>query len=565
MVGVYNLHAMFRERYRRILWFFGRAILSFIWWDFIVFKLGFKKAVRESRSRRLLRIAKDFRQEAIRMGGVMIKVGQFLSARLDVLPKEITNELAELQDEVSPELYIEIKKVIEAEFGSPLETKFSEFQELPLAAASIGQVHLAKLIPVESTSNPEFDFPVVAVKVQRPHIEQIVATDLSALKVVAGWLMHYQPIRKRADIPALLSEFSRSLYEEIDYLHEGKNAEIFAQNFEGCNEVRVPKIVWSHTTRCVLTLEYIKAIKITDYKSIEDAGIDRAQVASRLFDTYLKQIFEDHFFHADPHPGNLFVLPETEISGSVNQSWKLVFVDFGMTGTIIPTVLAGLREALIAFGTKDASRLILSYKIMGVLLPGADIDLIERASAKVFERFWGKTTSEMMSMHANEAREFIQEFEGLVYDMPFQAPENIVLLVRCMGILSGMCTGLDPDFNLWTSIMPYAQKIISADDQGGWRFWLGQVGDMATLLLSLPKKTESLLNRIEQGKLEVKSPELTNRINRLERSTRRSQGAIIFASFLITSVQSYLAGQLPLAVGLGVGALISLGWVLLSH
>ena len=565
MVGVYNLHAMFRERYRRILWFFGRAILSFIWWDFIVFKLGFKKAVRESRSRRLLRIAKDFRQEAIRMGGVMIKVGQFLSARLDVLPKEITNELAELQDEVSPELYIEIKKVIEAEFGSPLETKFSEFQELPLAAASIGQVHLAKLIPVESTSNPEFDFPVVAVKVQRPHIEQIVATDLSALKVVAGWLMHYQPIRKRADIPALLSEFSRSLYEEIDYLHEGKNAEIFAQNFEGCDEVRVPKIVWSHTTRCVLTLEYIKAIKITDYKSIEDAGIDRAQVASRLFDTYLKQIFEDHFFHADPHPGNLFVLPETEISGSVNQSWKLVFVDFGMTGTIIPTVLAGLREALIALGTKDASRLILSYKIMGVLLPGADIDLIERASAKVFERFWGKTTSEMMSMHANEAREFIQEFEGLVYDMPFQAPENIVLLVRCMGILSGMCTGLDPDFNLWTSIMPYAQKIISADDQGGWRFWLGQVGDMATLLLSLPKKTESLLNRIEQGKLEVKSTELTNRINRLERSTRRSQGAIIFASFLITSVQSYLAGQLPLAVGLGVGALISLGWVLLSH
>src|SRR5450759_336139 len=171
----------------------------------------------------------------------------------------------------------------------------------------------------------------------------------------------------------------------------------------------------------------------------------------------------------------------------------------------------------------------------------------------------------MMGMHVEEAREFIQEFEGLVYDMPFQAPENIVLLVRCLGILSGMCTGLDPDFNLWTSTMPYAQKIIAADDQGGWRFWLGQVGDMVTLLLSLPKKTESLLNRIEQGKLEVRSTELTNRINRLERSTRRSQGAIIFASFLITSVQSYLAGQLPLAVGLGAGALLSLGWVLLSR
>ena len=499
------------------------------------------------------------------MGGVMIKVGQFLSARLDVLPKEITDELAGLQDEVSPESFAEVRKVIEAEFGSPLETKFFDFQELPLAAASIGQVHLAKLMPADPSSGIEVRFPTVAVKVQRPHIEQIVATDLSALKVVAGWLMRYQPIRKRADIPSLLNEFSRALYEEIDYLHEGKNAEIFAHNFEGHNDVRVPAIVWSHTTRCVLTLEYIEAIKITDYQSIEAAGVDRAEVASRLFDTYLKQIFEDRFFHADPHPGNLFVLPETEIAGSEMQPWKLVFVDFGMTGTIIPTVLSGLREGLIALGTKDASRLITAYKIMGVLLPSADVDLIERASAKVFERFWGKTTSEMMGMHVEEAREFIQEFEGLVYDMPFQAPENIVLLVRCMGILSGMCTGLDPDFNLWTSIMPYAQKIISADDQGGWRFWLGQVGDMATLLLSLPKKTESLLNRIEQGKLEVKSTELTNRINRLERSTRRSQGAIIFASFLITSVQSYLAGQLPLAVGLGAGALLSLGWVLLSR
>jgi predicted unusual protein kinase regulating ubiquinone biosynthesis (AarF/ABC1/UbiB family) len=556
---------MFRERYRRILWFFGRAILSFIWWDIILTRIGFRRYARRTRSARLLRIAKGFRLEAIRMGGVMIKVGQFLSARLDVLPKEITDELSGLQDEVLPETFDSIKKVLEEELGAPLETKYDAFEAKSNAAASIGQVHLARLRANGSPDDPLNLYPLVAVKIQRPYIEQIIETDLSALRVVARWLMRYPPIRKRADIPALLGEFSRSLYEEIDYLHEGKNAEIFAQNFADRSDVRVPHVVWSHTTRRVLTLEYIEAIKITDYQAIDSAGVDRAEVAARLFDTYLKQIFEDKFFHADPHPGNLFVLPESPLDGQEKRPWKLVFVDFGMTGSITPKVFEGLREGLIALGTKDASRMIKAYQILDVLLPGADVDLLEQASAKVFDRFWGKTAPEMMEMHADEAREFIQEFEGLVYEMPFQAPNNIVLLVRCIGILSGMCTGLDPDFNVWTSVVPYAQKIVEAEDQGGWRFWLAQVGEMVTLLLSLPKKTESLLNRIEQGKLEVKSPELSYRMSRLERSTRRSQTAIVFAAFLITSVQTYLAGQLPLSIGLGVGALLSLVWLLFGR
>ncbi len=556
---------MFRERYRRILWFFGRAILSFIWWDIILSRIGFRRIAHANRSERMLRIANNFRLEAIRMGGVMIKVGQFLSARLDVLPKEITNELSGLQDEVRPESFDDIRKVLESEFGASLETKYDAFEVRPSAAASIGQVHLAKLRPNGSPDDPANVYPLVAVKIQRPYIEQIIETDLSALRVVARWLMRYPPIRKRADIPALLGEFSRSLYEEIDYLHEGKNAEVFAKNFESRSDVRVPSVVWSHTTRRVLTLEYIEAIKITDYSAIDAAGVDRSEVASRLFDTYLKQIFEDEFFHADPHPGNLFVLPEPALDGQEKRPWKLVFVDFGMTGIITPKVLEGLREGLIALGTKDASRLIKAYQILDVLLPGANVDLLERASAKVFDHFWGKTAPEMMEMHPEEAREFIEEFEGLVYEMPFQAPNNIVLLVRCLGILSGMCTGLDPDFNIWTNVVPYAQKIIEADGQGGWRFWLAQVVEMVTLLLSLPKKTESLLNRIEQGKLEVKSPELSYRMSRLEQSTRRSQGAIVFAAFLITSVQTYLAGQVPISIGLGIGALLSLVWLLFGR
>ncbi len=528
-------------------------------------RIGFRRYAQATRSARFLRIAKGFRLEAIRMGGVMIKVGQFLSARLDILPREITNELSGLQDEVSAESFDDIMKVVEEEFNAPLESRFDVFEVKPGAAASIGQVHLAKLRANGSPDDPALLYPLVAVKIQRPHIEQIIETDLSALKVVARWLMRYPPIRKRADIPALLGEFSRSLFEEVDYLHEGQNAEAFAKNFAERSDVRVPHVVWSHTTRRVLTLEYIEAIKITDYPAIDAAGVDRAEVASRLFGTYLKQIFEDSFFHADPHPGNLFVLPEPPIEGQEKRPWKLVFVDFGMTGTITSKVLEGLREGLIALGTKDASRLIKAYQILDVLLPGANVELLTQASAKVFDRFWGKTAPEMMEMHPEEAREFIQEFEGLVYEMPFQAPENIVLLVRCLGILSGMCTGLDPDFNIWTNVVPYAEKIIAAEDQGGWRFWLAQFVEIGTLLLSLPKKTETLLNRIEQGKHEVKSPELSYRMDRLERSTRRSQSAIVFAAFLLTSVQTYLAGQLPLSIGLGIGAFLSLVWLLFGR
>jgi len=556
---------MFRERYRRILWFFGRAILSFIWWDIILVRIGFGRVSRNTRKDRFKRIARAFRIEAVRMGGVMIKVGQFLSARLDVLPREITDELSGLQDEVHPESLEDMLNVIESEFGVPLEAKFADFQTKVVASASIGQVYLAQLPITEKSDQIAYSFTTVAVKIQRPNIEQIIATDLSALKIVAGWLMRYQPIRKRADVPALLAEFSRALYEEIDYLHEGKNAETFAHNFESRPDVRVPKVVWSHTTRRVLTLEYIEAIKITDYSAIEAAGIDRGEVANRLFGTYLKQILEDEFFHGDPHPGNLFVLPDLASEDQPARTWKLVFVDFGLAETITPTVLSGLREALIGLGTRDASRLIKAYQILGVLLPGADVDLLERASAKVFESFWGKTVPEMMEMHPEEAREFIGEFEDLVYEMPFQAPDNIIMLVRCVGILSGICSGLDPNFNIWTNIAPYAQKVIESGGDSGWRFWLAQVGEMVTLLLSLPKKTETLLNRIEQGKLEVRSSELSARINRLDRSTRRFSGAIVFAAFLVTSVQSYLAGQTDLAVGLGIGAVLTIGWMLLGR
>ena len=552
---------MYRNRYRQILWFFGRVILSFIWWDIILSKIGLRWVSRRTRNTRMRKIAADFRKVAVQMGGVMIKVGQFLSSRLDVLPRIITDELTGLQDEVGPEKVEDIRRVMEKEFGETVEARYTWFEATPTASASIGQVHRARVTVLDDggTRQPQ----EVVVKVQRPDIEKIVEVDLAALRIVAGWLMRYPPIRKRANVPVLLEEFSRSLMEELDYLNEGKNAEVFAKNFSSDAQVQSPGVVWSHTTRRVLTLEFIDAIKISDYAALDAAGISRKEVAEKLFATYLKQIFDDRFFHADPHPGNLFVRP---VSGpeadAAGQSWRLVFVDFGMTGTISERLLGEFREILIAVGTKDSRRIVRSYQSLGVLLPGADVELLIRATDRVFERFWGKTAPEMMQMHQEEAVAFVQDFGELIFDMPFQVPENLILFARGMGILSGICTGLYHEFNVWTSIAPYAKKLVAAEDQGGWRYWLGEIGSMVTVLAGLPRKTDALLTKLEQGKLEVQMPELERRVNRLERSSRALGTAVVFVGFLISSVQLYLANEMVIASVLAGGAVIALGILL---
>lgn len=548
---------MYRSRYRRITGFFARVILSLIGWDLILPKLGLGRISAENRKERMRKIATRYRALAVDMGGVMIKLGQFMSARLDVLPTEITDELAGLQDEVQPETYDSIRKVIVQDFGGEPESRFVSIDPQPIAAASIGQVHAACL-RLENGEERR-----VVVKVQRPDIDKIVEVDLKALKRVGGWLSRYRPISKHVNVPALLEEFGGSLYEEIDYIHEGHNAEKFAENFMDDPGVKVPRVYWETTTRRVLTLEDVGAIKITDYAAITAAGVSRAAVAQRLFQTYLKQIFEDRFFHADPHPGNLFVLPTVEEDGQMG--FKLVFIDFGMTGSITDTVLAGLREGLIALGTKDSTRVIKAYQILDVLLPEADIDLLQRATARVFDSFWGKTAPEMMQMHPEEAKAFVEEFNDLVYEMPIQAPENVVLLVRCLGILSGICTGLDVNFNIFTQVVPYAEKIMKDEASGNWRYWLSQLTDYLQVLISLPKRTESLLSRFEQGKVEVRTPELTNRVARVDFQLNRLVAAVVFLAFIYSATQVYLAGQIVIAAGLGAAAVVTLGVILFSR
>ncbi len=550
-----------RTRYLRILSFFAGVIARFVFWELILARLGLRKFVRRTRAERFRRDAVRFRALAIQMGGVMIKVGQFLSSRLDILPPEVTDELSGLQDEVPAEPFEGIRSLAESELGGPLAEKFEWFEQAPLAAASLGQVHRARLREEPGAAG---DFCQVVVKVQRPDIESIVGVDLSALRRVGNWLMHYRPIREHADVPALLREFSVVLNEEIDYLHEGQNAEKFYENFRDDEAVHVPRVAWSHTTRRVLTLEDVYAIKITDYAAITAAGIDRGEVASKLLDTYLKQIFEDGFVHADPHPGNLFVTPLPP-EGDRPPAWKLTFVDFGMVARVPDGLRDGLREMVIAVGTRDAARVVHSYQMLDMLLPGADLKAIEEAEAQAFDRFWGMSMSELRSISPEEIRKFGHQYRDLMLSMPFQVPQNLLYLARTVAILSGMCTGLDPDFNLWNQLAPYARKLVQQEAGSNLDAWLDRLGDLLQALLALPSQAGRVLALAESGAgLVVQSPQLGRETRALGRAVDRLTVAVVFAALLLGGVLFYNAGNLVPGAGLLGAAFISLLWLLIS-
>jgi len=234
-----------------------------------------------------------------------------------------------------------------------------------------------------------------------------------------------------------------------------------------------------------------------------------------------------------------------------------------MAGSIEQKMYEGLREAILAVGTQDVSRLLKSYQILDVLLPDADLDLIERASQRVFDRFWGKSTAELMSMHAQEAREFMKDFEDLLFEMPFQASENIILLGRCVSILSGICTGLDPDFNVFENLVPYTGKLAETEGGDRWSVIWNEITRMFQLVLRLPTRTDNLITRMEQGRLEVRVPTLSRDMDRLKHSQRKMTIAIIFAAFLLSGVQFYLAAaMIPAVIFIGI-SFILLIWIVL--
>ncbi len=525
-----------RARSHRILWFAARYLVQTWWYELVLPRVGLARVAARSRSARLKRIAQHFHVLAVDLGGLMIKVGQFMSSRLDVLPPEITRELEGLQDEVPPVPFPAIRALAEAEFGVTLERAFSFIDPTPVAAASLGQVHRARLSETDAAQTGLLD---VVIKIQRPGISTIVEVDLSALRRVAGWLSHVRLVSDRVDMPALVEEFAFTSLEEIDYLHEAASAERFAHDFLDDSRVSVPELVWERTTRRVLTLQDVTAIKINDVDGLRAAGIDPSEVATEFATVMFDQLFLHGYFHADPHPGNIFVTPLGDagaLGAHGGRAWKFTFIDFGMMGEVPEVLRRGLRKLLIAAASRDGKGMVDGIREVGVLLPSADTAELERAMTKLFARFGGMGFAELQDVDPREFRAFAVEFGDVVRSLPFQLPENFLLIIRAMSLTSGMCSSLDPAFNIWNAVEPYSAQLVRAEGGNVVKAIAQQAMSVAGIIARLPQRLDNLTTRFEAGTVSVQTPRLERRLGSIERTGRQIISAIMFAALLIGGV-----------------------------
>lgn len=548
-----------RARYRRILRFAAHALVQTWWFELLLPRLGLERLAARGRTRRLQRIAQRFHALAVGLGGLMIKVGQFLSSRLDVLPPEITKELEGLQDEVPPVDFAAIRSLAEAELGLPLHRAYAWVDPVPVAAASLGQAHRARL---DEADEADTGLSEVVMKVQRPGIDRIVSTDLAALRRIAGWLSRVRVVADRVDTRALVEEFAHTSLEEIDYLHEAASAERFAADFAGDRQVGVPEVVWERTTRRVLTLEDVTAIKVTDVDALRASGIDPADVAAVFARVMFDQLFSHGFFHADPHPGNIFVTPLPDGDTAVTP-WRLTFIDFGMMGEATPTLRAGLRRALIAVAARDGRALVAAIGEVGVLLPSAQTGELEKALTELFARFGGMGFAQLRDVDPREFRDFALEFGDVMRSLPFQLPEDFLLIIRAMSLTSGVCSALDPDFNLWDAVEPYAAQLLREESGGFVRDTATQALAALSAAARLPQRLDGALDRLDQGRVVVDTSRLERRVTRVEALMRVMLSAVVFVGLAVSG-----AILRPIDPGLGtvllVASLLPLGHVVVG-
>ena len=534
-------------RFRRILIFFARVILHLIIWDILGGRVPLLRlAIRQSRPRRFRRWAHAFRELALNMGGVMIKLGQFLSARVDVLPPEITEELQGLQDEVTPEETGRIMAVIQAELGD-FNGRFAEIEAEPMAAASLGQTHRAWLKPQNGAGARG---EAVVIKVQRPNIAAIVETDLAALRIVARWTMRYKPIARRADVPALMEEFAKTLWEELDYGAEVDNAERFAEMYANDPRVYIPAMYRQHSSDRVIVMENVEAPKITDVAAMQEAGIDPAEVAETLLDVYFDQVFREGFFHADPHPGNLFIRPRPDVpwppedadEAAGGRPFWLIFVDFGMVGRVHSLMGDNLRQVLVSVTQRDGRKLTEAYQKLGFFLPGADLVRIAEAQEAVLDRIWGRNLLDLARPDPAEIEELGQEFRDLLFDFPFQIPQDFIYLGRAMGIVSGLVSQLDEQINPWYFIEKYGEALVASRE--GQKFGLETAWQLVRPYLSTPAQIQRLLNLAENGRLRVQADRETLRqYERIEKKIGQLGWSILGAAGVLSGTLLYLNRQ----------------------
>ena len=421
-----------------------------------------------------------FRETALALEGLLIKVGQFFSTRIDVLPEEYTSQLALLQDEVPPVAVRQIKRTIESELGDTVENIFAEFDDQHIAAASLGQVHRAVLRSGQ----------VVAVKVLRPGIEDIIEIDLKAFRGVIWMLKTFTKWEKYADFDAIYVEFGATIREELDYRQELTNLERFRLNFKGDPMISVPAVYPLYSRQRVLTLEFVGGYKVTDRAGLLAAGLKPETVAGTLVDAYLKQALIHGFYHADPHPGNLFVRPDGGI----------IFIDFGMVGRITDHNKKAVRKLIAGVIGSNAEEVSHALRALGFIKPVANLLRLQKAIALFLNALQDMRFEEIGNLQIDGLLEELREF---IYSQPFQIPVHYTFLGRAVGTLSGIATGLDPNMNILAVIKPYAKQVLGEDFSPLQLVWQ-KTKNVIMAGVEIPPLLEQTLRDFCAGDVEVK-------------------------------------------------------------
>lgn len=397
-----------------------------LWWD------RQRGRVAENQRRRAIQL----RELLTRLGPAYIKIGQALSTRPDLVPTLYLEELTLLQDQLPPYPNEIAYQFIEEELGDRPEQIYAELSPQPIAAASLGQVYKGKLKTGET----------VAVKVQRPDLRDRITVDLFILRRLAAWA-NKNIKRIRSDLVAILDEFGSRIFEEMDYIQEGQNAERFAQLYGHLQDVYVPKIYWQYTQRRVLTMEWITGTKLTQVEAIRAQGIDARYLIEVGVQCSLRQLLEHGFFHADPHPGNLLGTPDG----------KLAYLDFGMMSEIKPAQRYGLIEAIVHMVNRDFEGLARDYIKLEFLTPETDLTPIVPALASVFSNTLGATVAEL------NIKSITDQLSALMYEYPFRVPAYYALIIRSLVTLEGIAIHIDPNFKVLSAAYPYVSQRLLTD------------------------------------------------------------------------------------------------------